>query len=137
MYRYLDKLLKAEKQKIKAAFNRVGAMGFDELNVVNTRKTTASMYNRFLEENEALYLKAAKDAYQRAVKTARAGDFDGDGEINAIDLVELRKRFMQNGVFGESEAEFYDLNLDGELDIRDIIRLKKYLIGEEVLLGVV
>jgi SPP1 gp7 family putative phage head morphogenesis protein len=80
MYRYLDKLLKAEKQKIKAAFNRVGAMGFDELNVVNTRKTTASMYNRFLEENEALYLKAAKDAYQRAVKTARAGDFDGETE---------------------------------------------------------
>ena len=78
MYRYLDKLLKAEKQKIKAAFNRVGAMGFDELNVVNTRKTTASMYNRFLEENEALYLKAAKDAYGRAVKKARAEDFSGE-----------------------------------------------------------
>ena len=78
MYRYLDKLLKAEKQKIKAAFNRVGAMGFDELNVINTRKTTASMYNRFLEENEALYLKAAKDAYGRAVKKARAEDFSGE-----------------------------------------------------------
>lgn len=80
MYRYLDKLLKAEKQKIKAAFNRVGAMGFDELNVVNTRKTTASMYNRFLEENEALYLKSAKAAYKSAVKYAESEGFSGKEE---------------------------------------------------------
>ena len=78
MYRYLDKLLEAEKKKIRSAFNRVSVMGFDELNVINTRKTTASMYNRFLEENEALYLKAAKDAYGRAVKKARAEDFSGE-----------------------------------------------------------
>ena len=78
MYRYLDKLLEAEKKKIRSAFNRVSVMGFDELNVINTRKTTASMYDRFLEENEALYLKAAKDAYQRAVKKARAEDFSGE-----------------------------------------------------------
>ena len=78
MYRYLDKLLEAEKQKIKAAFNRVGAMGFDELNVINTRKTTASMYNRFLEENEALYLKSAKIAYQNALKSAKDAGFSGD-----------------------------------------------------------
>ena len=78
MYRYLDKLLEAEKKKIRSAFNRVSVMGFDELNVSNTRKTTASMYDRFLEENEALYLKAAKDAYGRAVKKARAEGFEGE-----------------------------------------------------------
>ena len=78
MYRYLDKLLEAEKKNIRTAFNRVGVMGFDELNIVNTRKTTESMYQRFLAENEALYLKAAKDAYHKAVKTAKADGFDGE-----------------------------------------------------------
>ena len=78
MYRYLDKLLEIEKKRIKAAFNRVGAMGFDALNVINTRKTTQAMYDKFLEENEALYLKSAKNAYQNAVKSAKAEGFDGE-----------------------------------------------------------
>ena len=78
MYRYLDKLLEIEKKRIKAAFNRVGAMGFDALNVINTRKTTQAMYDTFLAENEALYLKSAKNAYQKAVKSAKAEGFDGE-----------------------------------------------------------
>lgn len=78
MYRYLDKLLESEKKKIRASFNLVGVMGFDQLNVINTRKTTQAMYQRFLEENEMLYLKAAKDAYKRAVKTAKAEGYQGD-----------------------------------------------------------
>ena len=78
MYRYLDKLLEIEKKRIKAAFNRVGTMGFDELNVINTRKTTQAMYDSFLAENEALYLKSAKNAYQNALKSAKAEGFNGE-----------------------------------------------------------
>ena len=78
MYRYLDKLLEIEKKRIKAAFNRVGAMGFDELNVINTRKTTQAMYDTFLQENEALYLKSAKTAYKNAVKSAKEEGFEGE-----------------------------------------------------------
>ena len=78
MYRYLDKLLEIEKKRIKAAFNRVGAMGFDALNVINTRKTTQTMYDTFLAENETLYLKSAKNAYQNAVKSAKAEGFEGE-----------------------------------------------------------
>lgn len=78
MYRYLDKLLEIEKKKIRAAFNRVNAMGFDELNVINTRKVTKTMYDRFLEENEALYLKSAKIAYQNALKSAKKAGFSGE-----------------------------------------------------------
>ena len=55
-------------------------MGFDELNVINTRKTTTSMYDRFLEENEALYLKSAKTAYKSAVKYAENAGFSGKEE---------------------------------------------------------
>jgi SPP1 gp7 family putative phage head morphogenesis protein len=68
MYRLLDKLLATEMKRIRASFNKIGVMGFDELNVVNTRKTTQKMYDGFLKDNEAIYLKVARDAYKRATE---------------------------------------------------------------------
>lgn len=78
MYKHLDALLEKEKKNIRAEFNHLGVMGFDELNVVNTRKTTQAMYDRFLSENETLYLRAAKSAYAKAVKKAKEEGFSGD-----------------------------------------------------------
>lgn len=78
MYRYLDALLEAEKKKIRTAFNRLSVMGFDELNVINTRKTTQAMYDKFVAENEALYLKSAKIAYKDAVKSAKKAGYSGE-----------------------------------------------------------
>lgn len=80
MYRYLDKLLEIEKKKIRTEFNRVSVMGFDELNVVNTRTTTQSIYDKFLSDNEALYLKSAKNAYKKALKSAKSAGFAGKEE---------------------------------------------------------
>lgn len=80
MYRYLDKLLEIEKKKIRTEFNRVSVMGFDELNVVNTRTTTQSIYDKFLGDNEALYLKSAKNAYKKALKSAKSAGFSGKEE---------------------------------------------------------
>lgn len=117
MYRYLDKLLEIEKKRIKAAFNRVGAMGFDALNVINTRKTTASMYDRFLEENEALYLKAAKDAYGRAVKKARAEDFSGEeAEVDGEWLAGLLAGYnLVTGYLYGKEADRKRLRLNEQI----------------------
>lgn len=66
MYRYLDSLLANSKKKIRTEFNRVGSMGFDELNVVNTRRVTEEIYARLLAENDSVYRKAAKKAYRDA-----------------------------------------------------------------------
>ena len=117
MYRYLDKLLEAEKKKIRSAFNRVSVMGFDELNVINTRKTTASMYNRFLEENEALYLKAAKDAYRKAVKTAKADGYEGEEEeINGAFVVGLLAGYnLVTGYLYKKEADRKRLRLNEQI----------------------
>ena len=117
MYRYLDKLLEAEKKKIRSAFNRVSVMGFDELNVINTRKTTASMYDRFLEENEALYLKAAKDAYQRAVKKARAEDFSGkEAEVDGEWLAGLLAAYnLVTGYLYGKEADRKRMRLNEQI----------------------
>lgn len=78
MYRYLDSLLEAEKKRIRTEFNHLSVTGFDELNVVSTRKTTQEIYDRFVSDNEKMYLKAAKNAYRKAVKAAKAEGFSGD-----------------------------------------------------------
>lgn len=78
MYRYLDALLEAEKKKIRTEFNRLSVTGFDELNVINTRKTTQAMYDKFVADNEALYLKSAKIAYKDAVKSAKKVGYSGE-----------------------------------------------------------
>lgn len=66
MYRYLDSVLADIKKKIRREFNHLGSMGFDELNVVNTRKVTQEVFDRLLAENDAAYLKVAKKAYRAA-----------------------------------------------------------------------
>lgn len=80
MYRHLDKLLTAAKKKLRTEFNRLGSMGFDELNVVNTRKVTQEMFDRFLADNESMYLSAAKKAYKDATKSAKSAGYSGDKE---------------------------------------------------------
>ena len=62
-------------------------------------------------------------------------DVDGDGsEPDALDLVELRKvvlaiRSEGDGEIEEAPAAQVDINDDGYLDIRDLIRLKRYIAG--------
>ena len=77
MYQHLDSLLKIEKQKIKSEFQKLFFTGFDELNVVNTRKITERMYDKFLADNVVLYLKAAKESYKEAVDLSKDEGFTG------------------------------------------------------------
>lgn len=71
MYKYLDTLLAKAKKKLRTEFNHLGMLGFDELNVTNTKKVTKAMFDRLLSENEKVYQKAADKAYSKAKKTAR------------------------------------------------------------------
>lgn len=80
MYEHLDSLLEKAKKKIRTEFNRLGLMGFDELNVTNTTKTTKAMFDRLLSNNEKLYLSAAKDAYGNATRTAKGAGFSAGEE---------------------------------------------------------
>ena len=75
MYEYLDSLLAKAKKKIRTEFNHLGVMGFDTLNVVNTKKVTKEMFERLLSDNEKMYRKVADDAYSKATKKARSAGF--------------------------------------------------------------
>jgi hypothetical protein len=84
MYKLLDKLLATEMKRIRASFNHLGAMGFDELNVVNTRKVTEKMYDGFLKDNETIYLKVARDAYKKATKSGKKTEINREWLVGVL-----------------------------------------------------
>jgi SPP1 gp7 family putative phage head morphogenesis protein len=80
MYRHLDSLLEKAKKKLRTEFNRLGLLGFDELNVVNTKKITKAMFDRLLSENEKMYQKAADKAYSKAKRAAKEAGYREEEE---------------------------------------------------------
>lgn len=118
MYAYLDKLLTGAKKRLKTEFNRIGVMGFDELNVTNTKKVTKAMFDRLLESNEALYLKAAKSAYKKAKEEAKEEGFTGEKEtpIGAEWIGELLTGYnFVTGYLYDREAERKRLRLNEQI----------------------
>lgn len=118
MYRYLDELLENEKKKIRAEFNRLSVMGFDELNVINTRKITQEMYDRFLSDNKEIYLKAAKKAYRKALKTAQTEGFEGEEN-------EITPKFLVGVLAGANFVTGYLYNKEAE---RKRLRLNEQIL---------
>jgi len=80
MYKHLDTLLEKAKRKLRIEFNRLGLLGFDELNVTNTKNVTKAMFERLLSENEKMYQKAAEKAYSKAKKKAEEAGYREDSE---------------------------------------------------------
>ena len=117
MYEHLDELLAKEKEKVRSAFNHLDVTGFDELNVVRVRENTKEMFDRFLAENEALYLRAAKKAYSSAVKTARKEGYDGEEtEINVSWVAgALAGYSLVTGYLYKREAERKRLRLNEQI----------------------
>ena len=96
MYKLLDKLLAEEMKRIRVAFNRLGSMGFDELNVVNTRKATQNMYDGFLKDNEGIYIRVAKDAYKRATEGAKKTEINREWLVGVLTGYNLVTGYLYN-----------------------------------------
>ena len=96
MYKLLDKLLATEMKRIRASFNQLSVMGFDELNVVNTRKTTQKMYDGFLKDNEDIYLKVARDAYKRATEGSEKIEIDREWLVGVLAGYNLVTGYLYN-----------------------------------------
>lgn len=63
------------------------------------------------------------------VSTVLPGDLNGDGRVNALDLIRLKKHLLGENVVLFCSA---DLNGDGQVNALDLIRFKKYLLSESV-----
>lgn len=118
MYKYLDSLLAKLKKKLRTEFNRLGMLGFDELNVVNTKKVTKEMFGRLLAENEAVYRKAAKNAYTKAKKDAKAAGYTGEEktELSGDWLLSILLGYnLVTGYVYDREAERKRLRLSEQM----------------------
>lgn len=62
------------------------------------------------------------------------GDANGDGEIDVLDLTELKKLILSGETDYESNIAC-DVKADKKIDILDLVRLKKYFAGVDVSLG--
>jgi len=57
------------------------------------------------------------------------GDANGDGNVDASDLIVLKKALLGVTDIDESDSIVCDINGDGEINILDLIRLKKILVS--------
>ena len=58
------------------------------------------------------------------------GDMTGDGKVNVMDLIRLRKYLAGDSV--EINLSNADVTGDGKVNVMDLIRLRKYLAGDDV-----
>ena len=114
MYRMADKLLEQLKKMIRREFNRIGILGFDELNAPRVTSETTELFDRLMKENKKQYLKAAQKSYSDAVLLAIAVGYMESDE-NRIDeawlLGLLASYNFVSGYLYESEAERKRLRL--------------------------
>lgn len=114
MYRLADKLLEQLKKLIRREFNRLGIIGFDELNASRVSMETTELFGRLMRENEKMYLQVAKKAYEDAVKAAIAAGYidPGENRINQAWVITLLTAYnFVSGYLYESEAERKRLRL--------------------------
>ena len=58
------------------------------------------------------------------------GDVNGDGDIDARDVVRFKKYEAGNDI--EFFAEAADINADGEVTMQDLVVLREFLLGNEI-----
>ncbi len=66
----------------------------------------------------------------RFVSNNMYADFTGDGKINLLDLVRLKKYLLDSTT--DINNKTGDLNGDGDTNATDLVRLMRYLLGEAV-----
>lgn len=114
MYRLADKLLEQLKKLIRREFNRLGIIGFDELNAPRVTKETTELFDRLKRENEKLYLKVAEKAYDDAGEAALAAGYEKPREsrITTAWVISLLAAYnFVSGYLYESEADRKRLRL--------------------------
>lgn len=118
MYRLADKLLEQLKKMIRREFNRLGIIGFDELNAARVSRETTELFDRLMRENKRLYLKVAQKAYDDAVAAAKVAGYEvpPENRINEAWVVALLGAYnFVSGYLYESEAERKRLRLGEQM----------------------
>lgn len=77
------------------------------------------------DEEEILYSMVSG---QVTISSRIAGDVNGDGQVNLLDLVRLRKYLMHDT--SDINSGNADVTGDGKVGSADLVRMRKYLAGD-------
>lgn len=89
---------------------------------------SAGMYDFYARQAETEDFNASPASAALCVRVHAMGDIDGNEAVNALDAVKLRK-WLVGAQFCEDEFAV-DVNEDGRVDIRDMVRLKKLITAD-------
>lgn len=74
-YEQADRAMKTVKREIRRAFNRLGVLGFDEINALSVKKETTKTYDALLETNRQAYQRIAESAFASGSREAKKAGF--------------------------------------------------------------
>ena len=59
------------------------------------------------------------------------GDINGDGNISAVDYVNVKNHIMGSNTLNNFQAKAADVNGDGNISAVDYVNIKNYIMGSE------
>ena len=107
-------------------------MSEEDFNVVNNYNAAndsfRGSYLRFVSINGTRVEAIAEAEHPELEEEIKPGDFDNDGIISADDVVVLRKQLLEF-ILGSEEFDvaLADINGDGDVNILDLVRIKKLM----------
>lgn len=119
IYSKLDQQLKVMKKQIRDEFAKLSLAGFDELNVIGTKKRTEKIYSKLKDVNSAAYIKSAKGAYKVAEAILIPMGFEkvkAKTDINDRWLIRVLGAYhLATGYLYNSETERKRMRLNEEI----------------------
>ena len=89
---------------------------------------------RFIDKNSGKVLNAAKFKFEKdsgSGQSAVSGDANGDGKVNAADIVAIMDFIMGNPTStGKFSEEALDINADGVINVADIVTIVNIIMGQ-------
>ena len=92
--------------------------------VINNKDNTLN--NGILKTGDKITIK--NTTYEKTYTIVIRGDNNGDGKINALDMLRIQKHILKYMNLENEYLEACDTNYDGEISAVDMLRIQKHIL---------